>query len=77
MFIKYTVDAVLVDPPPDSSPVYLIVGEVVTVKDPVVFFIQFVRNVSVERYEDDELPGATTQAAGLGGTKCCDGVIQT
>ena len=69
----------LVDPPPDSCPVYLVVGEVVVEADVVVFVLQLVRDVGVERYEDDELPGATTPGASaglVGGTKFCDGVLQ-
>lgn len=78
--VQYPVDAVLVDPPPDSRPVYLVVREVVIETDVGVLVLQLVGNVGVERYEDEELPGATTPegAAGLvGGTKCCDGVLQT
>lgn len=79
ILVLYSVDAVLVDPPPDSCPVYLIVGEVVIEMDAVVLVLQLVRNVGVERYEDEELPVAPTpEGAGLmGGTKCCDGVLQT
>lgn len=80
MLAQYSVDAVLVDPPPDSGPVDVIVGQVVVEMDVVVPVLQLVRNVGVERYEDEELPGATTRegAAGLmGGTKRCDGVLQT
>ena len=80
MFVQHSVDAVLVDPSPDSCPIHLSVGEVVIETDVVVLFLQLVRNVGVERYEDDKLPGATTPegAAGpMGGTKCCYGVLQT
>lgn len=80
MLIQYYVDAVLIDPSPDSCPVYLVVGEVVIETDVAVLVLQFVRNVGVDRYEDEEPPGAATPegAAGLmGGTKRCDGVLQT
>lgn len=80
VLVQYAVDAVLEDPPPDSCPVHLIVGEVVIEMDVVVLVLQLVRNVGVERYEDEELPGATTPAgaAGLmGGTKFCNGILQT
>lgn len=73
MLVQYSVDAVLVDSPPDSCPVYLSVGEVVVEFDVDVFVLQLVRNVGVEWYEDEELLGATTPEVAAG----CDGFLQT
>lgn len=80
MLVQYHVDTVFVDPPPDACPVYLMVREVVVEMDVVVLILQLLRYLGIEWNKDEELPGATTPGgpAGLmGGTKGCDGTLQT
>lgn len=57
-------DAVLVNSPPDSCPVYLIVRKVVVEMDVVV--LQLGRNVGFERNEDEAFPRATTPVGTFG-----------
>lgn len=67
ILVRHSVDAVLVDPPPDPRSVYLIVGEVVIEADVAILILQLVRNVGIEWDKDEELPGAAApgQAAGM------------
>lgn len=66
ILVRHSVDAVLVDPPPDSRSVYLIVGEVVIETDVVILILQLVRNVGIEWDEDEELPGAAAPGEAAG-----------
>lgn len=80
MLVLHSVDAVLVDPAPDSGPVYLVVWKVVIKPNVAVLILKLVWDVGVKRDEDEELLGAAAPA-GLAGlmwsTKSSDGGLQT